>query len=320
MNTKLLIILCPPRSFSSVVSTMIGQHPESYCFPELPLFVAETVGEVLDREAMKGSNYSGPSGVLRALAQLHYGTQTTGTILKSGAWLVDRRNWSNKQLIDHLLESIEPRMGVKKSPVTCMKPAYIRRAYKYYPDAYYLHLTRHPIPTRKSMEEFFEKRKLVKAKKGKKSFGLDYFLIWYRLHRNIVQFTSQLPEGQVMRMKGEDLLSDPDLYLPQLAEWLGLTTDRYAINEMKHPENSPYAYVGPAPTRGGNDHKFMRNPALRSGQLQEPSLRDLFDVSHIEWITGSGKSRLLSETGLELVNDAHIKSEIRGMAQSFGYL
>lgn len=282
------------------------------------MFVAETVGEVLDREAKKGRNYSGPPGVLRALAQLHYGIQTTGTVLKSGAWLIDRRNWSSKQLIDHMLEFVEPRMGVEKSPVTCTKPAYIERAYKYYPDAYYLHLTRHPIPTRKSMEEFFEKRKQVNTKKGKRSFELDYFLIWYRMHRNILEFTRKLPEGQVMRMKGEDLLSDPDLYLPQLAEWLGLSTEQSAIDEMKHPENSPYACVGPAPTRGGNDGKFMRSPALRSGKLNEPSLRQLFEAEKFAWITGSGKDRL-SEIGLGLVSDVQIESEIRGMAQSFGY-
>jgi hypothetical protein len=32
-----MLILCPPRSFSSVVSAMIGQHPQLYGFPELNL-------------------------------------------------------------------------------------------------------------------------------------------------------------------------------------------------------------------------------------------------------------------------------------------
>ena len=46
-----LIILSPPRSFSSVISTMIGQHPQIYGFPELHLFSGETLGDILEREA-----------------------------------------------------------------------------------------------------------------------------------------------------------------------------------------------------------------------------------------------------------------------------
>ncbi|MEA3277491.1 MAG: sulfotransferase, partial [Pseudomonadota bacterium] len=64
MNEKFLIILSPPRSFSSVVSTVIGQHPDLYGFPELHLFIGDTVQEVIDVEYGK-ANYFGPPGVLR---------------------------------------------------------------------------------------------------------------------------------------------------------------------------------------------------------------------------------------------------------------
>jgi hypothetical protein len=81
-----------------------------------------------------------------------------------------------------------------------------------------------------------------------------------------------------MRIKGEDLLSNPDLYLSQIAEWLNISTSPEAIASMKHPENSPYAYVGPFPCPGGNDAKFMRNPILRQGIVKEPCLRDFLDA------------------------------------------
>lgn len=298
---------------------MIGQHPELYCFPELHMFVADTVGEVLDREQKKGRNYAGSPGVLRALAQLHYGEQTTGTVLKAGAWLVDHRHWSNKRLIDHLLELVSPCIGVEKSPITCMKPAWIERAYSYYPDAYFMHLTRHPVPTRSSMQEFFEHRKQVTSTKGqKRSFELDNLFVWYRMHRNIIEFTNKLPLGQVMRLKGEDVLSEPDLYLPQIADWMGISTDKAAIEEMKHPENSPYACVGPSPTRGGNDGKFMRSPVLRSGRVREPSLKEAFAKNPIKWISDEGNQRF-EELGLTLAPSVEIEDEIRGMALSMGY-
>jgi len=319
MKPKLLIILSPPRSFSSVVSTMIGQHPDLYCFPELHLFVADTVGQILDRERRRGRNYAGPPGVLRALAQLHHGTQTPGTIIKSGAWLADKREWPVKTLVDHLLEQIDPMIGVEKSPVTCMHLDYIMRTYSYYPDAYYLHLTRHPVSTRKSMEEFFSDRKQVQKKGARnKSFDLDNLMIWYRMHRNIYEFTSVLPSGQFIQLKGEDLLSDPDVYLPQLAEWLGVRTDREAIEEMKHPENSPYACVGPSPARGGNDAKFMHSPQLRQGRVKEPSLSHFLGESEHRWLSEQGET-LLREMGVTFSSNTEVVSEIEGMAQKMGY-
>ena len=39
--TQPLFILAPPRSFTTVTSAMIGQHPEMYGLPETNLFVAE---------------------------------------------------------------------------------------------------------------------------------------------------------------------------------------------------------------------------------------------------------------------------------------
>lgn len=319
MPPNMLIILSPPRSFSSVVSTMIGQHPQIYCFPELHLFVGETIGQILDREQKKG-NYGGPPGTLRALAQLHDGIQTTTTIIRATAWLIERRDWSVKQLIDHLLLLITPRIGVEKSPVTCMSPSFLANAYACYPNAYYLHLTRHPVSTRHSMQEFFAKRSsLSDSKVGKgRALKFDHLLMWYRMHRNIFAFTSRLPEAQVMRLKGEDLLSDPDLYLPQIAEWLGVRTDREAIEEMKHPERSPYACVGPAPARGGNDGKFMRGPALRQGKVKEPILKEFLSNSNIDWLSREGIA-LLGASGLQMTAGPQIGAEIEGMAQRMGY-
>lgn len=319
MKPKLLIILSPPRSFSSVVSTMIGQHPELYCFPELHLFVADTVGQILDREERRGRNYAGPPGVLRALAQLHHGKQTTGTIIKSGAWLLDRRDWSVKELVDHLLEQVSPMIGVEKSPVTCMNPGFIRRAYSCYPDACYLHLTRHPVSTCKSMEEYFNERKRVQKRGGRNELlELDNLLIWYAMHRNVYEFASILPPGQFMRIKGEDLLSAPDVYLPQVADWLGVRTDLEAIDDMMHPENSPYACVGPAPARSGNDVKFMRSPQLRPGRVKEPSLSRFLDETEHLWLSAQGEA-VLGEIGVRFRSDAEVVTAIEGMAQKMGY-
>ncbi|WP_218080109.1 sulfotransferase family protein [Anthocerotibacter panamensis] len=294
MTSELLIILSPPRSFSSVVSTMIGQHPDLYGFPELHLFVADTIQGVMEHHAHRGRP-QGPPGLLRTLAQLHDKTQTIATIAKARLWLSERGDWSTKKLYDYLLELIHPKIGVEKSPVTVTTKEFIERAYQYYPQASYLHLIRHPVSARKSMLEFVDRK--GKSSKVEPITGLpiDPIRLWYNTHLNITNFINSLPTGQSMRVKGEDILSDPDLYLPQISEWLGIRTDKAAIEAMKHPEDSPYACVGPYPARGGNDGKFMMSPKLRPGKVKEPSLANEIEQGALKWAVNEGFSEKLSK-------------------------
>lgn len=309
-----LIILSPPRSFSSVVSTVIGEHPQIYGFPELHLFSGRTVEDIIRREEKAGN--AGPPGLLRTLAQEHYGLQTANTILKATIWFRQRRHWPTKKLLDYLLEQVSPKMGLEKSPETAGKRVFLERSHTWFPKAYYLHLTRHPVSSRKSIQEFYEEKK--KRKHGSLKHQVDGLIVWYVMHKNIVDFTRTLPIGQYMRIKGEDLLSDPDVYLPQIAAWLGLRTDAAAIAAMKHPENSPYAYVGPPPVRGGNDPKFMRNPRLRQGKVKEPSLADFWQQHDWQWAS-SDLQEMFQAADIDTATAADLMSEITRLAQLLGY-
>lgn len=314
-----LIILSPPRSFSSVVSTIIGQHPQLYGFPELHLFSVDTVDEMVKKKAESGK--VAPPGVIRTLAQEHDGVQTTKTALKAIDWLLERRHWTTQELFNYLLELVNPRIGVEKSPQTTKKVKFIEKSYEWFPDAYYLHLTRHPVSSRKSIKEFFEHKESKQYYQDdlyKRSQSLDGLLVWYSMHRNILRFTNSLPSGQTMRIKGEDVLSDPDIYLPQLADWLGLDTGAEAIEAMKHPEQSPYAYTGPAPVPGGNDPKFMRNPTLRVGKVKEPSLEHFFETKNWSYASETVKD-LLEDDSFEVPPEEDLMGDITQLANLMGY-
>lgn len=298
---------------------MIGEHPEIYGFPELHLFVGDTVRDIIDFE--RGSNKhhaAGPPGLLRTLAQLHDGLQSNATIFRAIGWLNDRRDWTVKRLTDYLLEAVAPRMGLEKSPIITSKPAFLERAYATCPDAFFLHLTRHPVGTRASWKEF------VRAKpSGQTAFDgqLDGLIGWHQTHTNIMRLTASLPAGQTMRVKGEDLLSEPDKYLPQIAEWLGLRTDARAIEAMKHPENSPYACAGPDVARGGNDPKFMRSPKLREGRVREASLAGFLAQGMPEWIPAQSQfSEAARRSGMRVAAPERIAGEISELSHCLGYL
>jgi hypothetical protein len=300
---------------------MLGEHPDLYGFPELHIFVGDTVQDVIDFEKSNNKRHAGgPPGLLRTLAQLHDGVQTNATAFRAIGWLNERRDWPSKKLMDYLLEAVAPKIGLEKSPVTSQKALFLDRVYACYPDAYYLHLTRHPISTRSSWGEFLE-NKLSRRKEHGRSERMDRLVGWYHIHMNILRFTGTLPLGQSLRVKGEDILSAPEVYLPQIAEWLGIRTDRDAIEAMKHPENSPYACVGPEVARGGNDPKFMRNPKLRGGSIREPSLDAFFESSPPQWFPMDGTlSRAAGRSGLKIASSEKIAGEVTELAHLLGYL
>lgn len=306
---KPLIILSPPRSFSSVVSTMIGQHPQLYAFPELYLFNFNNLHEffAFGKKHRYGSDIP---GLIRTIAQEVYGKQTVQTNLKAIDWLKERSDWSTEKVFNYLLDLINPKIGLEKTPATSRKIHNLERLYNIFPQAYFLHLTRHPVPAKKSIEEFLAKKDLKHYKKtgiwqAEKS-QVNGLLVWLHYHNNIAKFTKNLPAGQTMRIKGENILSQPDVYLPQISQWLGLRTDTEAIEAMKHPENSSYAYVGSFPARGGNDLKFMRNPKLRRGTVKEPSLQQFWEGS-------------LSQQSEETNFNSELQENINNLAFALGY-
>lgn len=288
-----LIILCPPRSYSSLVCGMLGQHPALYGMPELNLFQADTLGGLMDRLQASGRNH-GVHGLLRASAQLHDGEQSEAAVERARAWLEERQDWSCARVWQHLAEQAAPRALVDKSPATAMLPQFLDRLLAICPDANFLHLTRHPRPTGKSLVKLVDRDDWTGP--GRKE-DLDPEWVWLNAHSNIAAFARKLPEGQLIRLRGEDLLADPDCYLPQICEWLGLRDDDEAITAMRHPENSPFACLGPTNAQYGGDPNFLRAPAMRPFEGEEADLD-----SELEWAPGR-----------------HFGAATRKLAKEFGY-
>lgn len=247
---------------------MLGQHPECYGFPELNLFVADTVDQML--RAYRFAGDQARHGLLRALAQVHEGEQTEASVERAEQWLAARTSWSTGAVFDHLLEQVAPQIGVDKSPRTVMKPEYLERLLHNYPGAHYLHLIRHPRTTGESQIKITQRSHEWGGRVDATRINPDRW--WLRAQSAILRFKGSLRDDQVMQIRGEDLLSDPYRYLPQLTEWLGLRTDTEAIEAMLHPEHSPYACLGPSNARYGNDINFLERPHFRASTIPEASL------------------------------------------------
>jgi len=101
-----------------------------------------------------------------------------------------------------------------------------------------------------------------------------------------------------LRVRGEDIVGGLKQGLREVLAWLGLRTDDEAIDEMKHPERSPYACYGPASARFGNDRAFLQDPVLRPARAEKHSLE-----GPLSWC----------DDGREF------SAEVRELAQKFGF-
>ncbi|MGZ9812067.1 sulfotransferase family protein [Pseudoroseicyclus sp. H15] len=253
-----LFILAPPRSFTSVMCGVIGSHPEMMALPEVNLFAGGTLEEL---GKWHGRRRRLKHGLLRAVAELGLGGQSEADIDAADTWLNERLSESTGQIYADLAAWAAPKRLVDKSPIYVLEDGALDRIDAAFPEAKFIHMTRHPHGTLKSMVEL--RNYISKAGGIAGRGGVDPETFWLQPHLRAKEFLDSLPASRWMRVRGEDLLSDPDLYLPQIAEWLGVSTAPEAIAAMKQPELSPFAGEGPANATYGNDPGYMSSPELR---------------------------------------------------------
>jgi hypothetical protein len=241
---------------------MVGQHPELAALPELKLFAYPTIGELeasLPRFWLKRGIAHRSPGLVRAVAQFEFGGQDPDAIISARTWLQDRSHWSGPDIFDVLMERLGGRAAVEKSPENVESDAALRRLSAAYPRARYLHLTRHPVTTQRSIEEHWNR---IIPGYSIQDGPMPVIAAWVETHCRILNFGATLPKSRYMRVRAEDVLNHPGSQLRSIADWLGIRTDDDAIEAMMHPEASPFACPGPAGSGifGGNDPDFLRNP------------------------------------------------------------
>ncbi len=272
-----LFILAPPRSFTSVICAMVGQHPDLMGLPEVNLFAAENYAGL--NEGIYKLRPGFRHGLLRAIAEIGLGEQTAQNIDAAAGYLEDNGELPSGEIFKDLVSWATPRRLVDKSPIYVYSESSLARIAETFPNAYYLHLTRHP---RGTCESVFKLRERVQGAVSRLRGGAgpgggggrarggnrlaeveDPDSMWLAPHRRILSFLADVPERRRCWFRGEDFMAAPDEHLVQVAEWLGLDADADAIDAMKHPEHSPFAALGPPNARFGNDPSFMESPELR---------------------------------------------------------
>ena len=257
-----IVILGTGRSFTSVINCMIGEHPNLIGLPETNIFREDTVGALL--QLYSRGRKRRRSGLLRTIAHFHDGEQTEATIIAAEKFLDAHSDWSFLEITRYLEKLTAPYGSVEKSISTCRDTTTLARVREAWPDAFYIHITRQPESIINSMQnridDALEQGRATGLNKKLKKFSLDDYYIHFT--STILDFMDTLPLGQSINLHGEDFLSDAPTYLKQICEWMGLDSGAAAINAMMHPENSPFAHLGPANAQAGMSLSFLKNPAF----------------------------------------------------------
>lgn len=271
--TEPLFILAPPRSFTSVICAMIGQHPQMLGLPETNVFARDTYAELHWLYRARGRLQH---GLLRSMAQLGLGDQSPESVNTVQAWLESNPALTAAQLFRDLIAWAAPKGVVEKSPLYVYNAESLQRIDRAFPQARYLHVTRHP---RGTCESIYDLRRRTMERAAQRvgdgggltaanvTFAKDEDMtpekLWFDPHATILEFLMDIPEDRQMRIAGETLMADPDRHLKVIATWLGVSDGKDAIEAMKHPENSPFVGFGPKNALFGNDPSFLKDPVLR---------------------------------------------------------
>ena len=261
--TSPLFILAAPRSFTSLISAMLGQHPQTYGVPELSLFMGETLRDVT--ETVPGIRQQRAHGILRMVAQVYFGEQSLLSLESAKRWVFKRSHMSVGEVYIELCRQVAPKMIVDKSPRYPSKPEYLQRIHETFPGAYYIHLTRHPRTQGKSIMNIAGGLMAILLDSIDKSIDppvIDPQYLWYTIQRNSLDFLSQIPASHQRHFKGEDILANPQGYFEEICRWLNLDWNEAALEAMLRPQDSPYACLGPYGAPYGNDPNFLRSPVF----------------------------------------------------------
>jgi len=301
--TSPVFLLAPGRSFTTVVSVMLGQNPQLFDIPETNIAIAPTVGDWLDATSGAARPFL-RAGLLRAIAYLETRQQTTKAVIQAQRWLEAHRNMTTPELFDMLRASTDGRGLVEKSPRSAVDDTCLEHMLSVAPDARFIHMTRHPYTNCQSIiraEWYHAVLKSVASRHEQAVDGTaaaDPQYYWLDCHERIIAFEKKVPPGQWLRVRGEEILEAPEAKLAELCRWLEIDESSAAIALMIHPENSPFASFGPPLAMCGNDPNFLNDPILRKYSEPDAPLRN-----PLPWRN----------------DGAHFENRVQALAEEFGY-
>jgi acyl-CoA synthetase (AMP-forming)/AMP-acid ligase II len=225
-NPPAILILCPPRSGSTLLRVMLGGSSKLFAPPELYLLSFDNLA---DRKAwFTGSQRFQLEGNIRGVMQIkNQDLESAQALLQE----LEERKMPTQEYYRMMQDWLGGRILVDKTPSYAIHIETLKRAEQYFDSPIYIHLLRHPYGMVRSFEEAKLEQlwypRLVGTDEAART-PCPYNrrelaeMIWLILHQNILEFLEGVPRHRQYRVKFEDLVGDPRRTMDELCRFMSL--------------------------------------------------------------------------------------------------
>jgi len=251
-NPPAIFILSPPRSGTTLLRIMLAGHRDLFSASELQLLGFATMRERADAYTGRFSGWR--DGLIRSVMEIE---DLDAEAAKAAIGAAEAEGVTTKAFYRRLQDAIQPRLLVDKSPSYAMDAGALRKAERDFDGALYIHLVRRPGP----MIESFARHHMDQVLHiGEHPFAPRQLaeLVWTLSHRNIVEFLGDVPPERWVRLRFEELVTDPSAQMESLCRALGLPFDPAVLQPYEGVESKMVDGVYPESAPMGDPNFLAR--------------------------------------------------------------
>jgi hypothetical protein len=217
-------IVGTPRSGTTLLRVMLAGHPKLFSPPEMVLAPFETMAE---RSKHMEIRFWEKTGLRRALMDL-----LRCDVAQAKAAEAELASRSIPEVYAHLMELIGDRMLVDKCPHLGIDAKLMDRMLRWFPDARFLWIVRHPGSVTRSLENMPMAEVMFTNYDGALSE------VWLKTNQVYRDFLARMPRDRWAMLKYEDLVTDPRPVMERACAALGVpfheaTLDPYEGDRMR---------------------------------------------------------------------------------------
>lgn len=202
-------VLGAPRSGTTLLRVMLAGHPALFSPPEMVLAPFATMAE---RRKKLDERFWEKGGLRRTLMELLAVDTAEAKAVEAGL-----EGRTVPEVYAWLQERLGERILVDKCPHLGADPAALQRLLRWFPDARFVWIVRHPGSVTRSIEN------MPMAEVMLQGYAPDARDIWAFANRNIRDFLAGVPAGQKARIHYEQLVQEPEAAMQTLCRDLGFT-------------------------------------------------------------------------------------------------
>lgn len=270
-NPPAIFILSPPRSGSTLLRVMMQGHPGLFAPPELFLLPYNSLQEQMSD--FTGHRKSTLESNVRALMAIHQCSFREAEVIR---FQLEKANSSVQDYYRYMQRKLGDKLLVDKTPSYSLNYETLLRAEDLFENALYIHLTRHPYGMIRSFEEsrmehdWFpyitgDNHYLDNCKHSRRQLAE---MVWNIAHKNILQFTQQLPRHRHICIGYEQLLLKPQDTLTDVCKFLGLDFDVRMLTPYDDSYHRMTDGINNA-SRMQGDMKFLKHRGLNLNTAEQ---------------------------------------------------